>query len=1236
MEKIDEENELGSIGESNNSQETDEGGDTNDNSDSSSDSSEQGNESYENLSSESSSTVLVSENIQNGDQDSEEIDQDELEREIEKELEEGVEGINKYLEEEAEFINAYQEMVGEGRALDQERELEGDERQMTDEEWEKEVETAAYTAEQLYESMQEIETNTFNEEISEIKEELEIEKEVEQSEEISEPQLSDLKEEVWEHEQELEQNYEERDELDQHEVEVTIEEELETESEPIINEKEVEKLQELDIEEQFQTVHFKEYIDELVEKQDEDKNIENDKIKQEKENIEQTQDVIHQSTYLQEKLEEQEEELEWEYEEKDMVEQHQVEAAIEEELKTEPKPIVNEEELEYIKSLEPEKQLEAELFYEYIEELANKQNEEKEVREENEEQEEISTEEKVAQIMREIKFGESEVESISQEGELEQETTSPDEEVVEKLEIEETKDHQQELEEIFEQVRKIEQEALNEIEQEKEDLDKNAEKNYERAKNLYKQQTGKRPIYANKETKGFKQWLEQKKKSEEKEKPKQKKELKEEQKKEETWKWFLKNWIEKATEIDPELKSELKKLVEEYDELEKLIKKYSQLYNKAHRELLSQVEKNELKSLIKALQKIDHIKIELFLGIREIKRYLDGQSFFDFWYNPRVNRILHHIFTQLSQKYKNLKQAEKKKENSEKILKNWIINASEEEISLELKTMLKEIVENYKEIEEMATTFMKLYKKEQLGQISQFEKVKLMSLIKTLEKLDPINIVLFVNIRAIKKYLNDQNFNDFSDKSRVNRLLSQFFAHLEQISYSTKDLIEDLRNEIQQLSEELAQIFPNRLVQKRGNAYSHTLLSRFWWTSDSYVSAYIIQKAKNDSDFIIKEKALLRLQEKLEEKLGAKALGCFQIIRRYQSKEINTLQFVDLLEKELGRVSGEIRVSNEELSLILAGTHGFIKRVLGTIRTPTHHRYNPHYKFSKERLRELRGFLFEKFGSRAKKCFDLLKRYELLNSDLKEYSHQQYTVENPRYFLNIDKYPEKSYWFGFLRADGSRAGKPHMLSIELAVKDKDRLEQFAEAVGFPLNRITFRTRYNWYKGKLKGYKSALLGFICKPMAKDIDDLGFQSSKAEQKFVPDYVVQALKKAKKTSEQANIDWWLTIPGKVALAFLLGFYDGDGSYIGGRSAIIYASSEQFMEHIKGLFEIKNDVYTVVFPGEDAWAFNRKYTSKGMYSLTLGPELFDMMMNSYEHSMDRKRPPKPAKQINFRGDQT
>lgn len=142
------------------------------------------------------------------------------------------------------------------------------------------------------------------------------------------------------------------------------------------------------------------------------------------------------------------------------------------------------------------------------------------------------------------------------------------------------------------------------------------------------------------------------------------------------------------------------------------------------------------------------------------------------------------------------------------------------------------------------------------------------------------------------------------------------------------------------------------------------------------------------------------------------------------------------------------------------------------------------------------------------------------------------------------------------------------------------------------------------------------------MAKDIDDLGFESSKSEQKSVPDYIVHALKKAKEMSELTNIEWWLTTPGQVALAFLLGFYDGDGSYKGGRKAVIYASSKPFLKQIKELFEIENRILTCKEPGEEALVFDHKYISSGFYSLALGPKLLDMMMNSYEYSMERKRP--------------
>lgn len=439
--------------------------------------------------------------------------------------------------------------------------------------------------------------------------------------------------------------------------------------------------------------------------------------------------------------------------------------------------------------------------------------------------------------------------------------------------------------------------------------------------------------------------------------------------------------------------------------------------------------------------------------------------------------------------------------------------------------------------------------------------------------------------------------------------------------YGTIDLINDLRNEIQIYSEELAQIFPKRLVNHRGNAFGNRDLSRLWAENDFFI-AYQKKSAKKNSNYIINKNALSKLKKKLENWLSAKALGCYHFIQLYQNNKIGIIQFIDLLEKEIGRVSGEIAVTNEELSLILAGTHEFIKGILKRMRQPSNPDYNPHYKFSKERLEEFRNSLYEIFGIRAKKCFDLIKRYESLNDDLKEYSKQQYTITKPHYFKDIENNIEASYWFGFLRADGSRAGDPHKITFSLARKDIGVLTKFATSIGFPLNRIEFLTTFRRHRGLLKRYEMARVQFACRSMARDIDDLGFQGVKVKQKKLPTYVLRAVRKAKDSNENTSIEWWETLSGKVALAFLLGFYDGDGSYAGGKSASIVANSKQYLEEIKEIFDIKNKLLTVRESGDKMWIFGRKIVSTGLYSLALGPKLFNMMLSSYYDSMKRKRP--------------
>ena len=160
MEDIGEEDSIEPIDESDSLQELDENGNQEDKSNQTSDSPEEGSAPYENLNSESTSTVLVSDQVQvedenllndaQGSEEIEEINQDELSKEIEEELQEGIEAINQNLEKEAGFINAYKEMVENARELDRERASEGEEPLQTEEEWDKEVENAAYDAEQLY------------------------------------------------------------------------------------------------------------------------------------------------------------------------------------------------------------------------------------------------------------------------------------------------------------------------------------------------------------------------------------------------------------------------------------------------------------------------------------------------------------------------------------------------------------------------------------------------------------------------------------------------------------------------------------------------------------------------------------------------------------------------------------------------------------------------------------------------------------------------------------------------------------------------------------------------------------------------------------------------------------------------------------------------------------------------------------------------------------------------------
>ena len=306
----------------------------------------------------------------------------------------------------------------------------------------------------------------------------------------------------------------------------------------------------------------------------------------------------------------------------------------------------NEEKLEELDNDENEKyETESELLV-HGEELVNFEEE----REEKGESKELKKEQELPSVVQDLDISqetisnEIEVLTIHKEEEIESEISSPYKEE-EHGEIEEFEDSQEELGEIFELKRKKEQQVLLEI-----DSYIPSKENYERVKKFYHLQTGKRPIYANKETEGFKEWLDQIKESRGKQKGEPSKEQEREQEKEEEWILFLKNWIkeESGEEISLKLKNKVIQIIEKYNELDQLSIKFQELYKQKRLNQLSQSEKKELKSFIKTLQKIDPSNIVLFTNLRALKRSLKHQKFETLSEKAQINQLFNHFFTQFS------------------------------------------------------------------------------------------------------------------------------------------------------------------------------------------------------------------------------------------------------------------------------------------------------------------------------------------------------------------------------------------------------------------------------------------------------------------------------------------------------------------------------------------------------------------------------------------------------------
>ncbi len=559
-----------------------------------------------------------------------------------------------------------------------------------------EIEEVMHEAEEMYETLKNAEK---------LYEELQEEK-LKQVDHEDEATEEDLKEDL--------------DRVDLIEQAVELEEELVQQGK---SQEEIDTRVEEVIEEVIETAEFEEKLEKIIEKERKELKNREEEESVEKEDLDRV-DLIEQAVELEEKLVQRgksQEEIDMSVEEaiEEVIETTEFEEKLEKIIEKERKELKDREDEEDIDNTREDidRPAEAEYYMEVEEELhrqgisqeeideqmeeiaGNYQNE---INKKQEKEEEPNVSEKLEKHDLDIDEQNSSAEQCHQ---IELTSALSNEKEVETCENVENKEN---LETLKPELGAIESESedkrdfLEEIT--KLGSEESDEEENENLQELYRQETGRRSIYARKKTKGYSQWLEQRELGSEKIKNSKSESEKKKEIDEEDWKATLNQWIKEASEevCNAEFISELKKALESYNEFEYLTRKFMELYEKGQNEKLSEKEKNRLKFLTGRLQELDPIQLELLTSVFFIKKYITEQYWYDFWNKPLVNRVLSKFFKHISQKILKLKELINPNEKL-KLKKCQLIENQECDPSLDLVKQQNSLKNEVKELTEKFT-----------------------------------------------------------------------------------------------------------------------------------------------------------------------------------------------------------------------------------------------------------------------------------------------------------------------------------------------------------------------------------------------------------------------------------------------------------------------------------------------------------------------------------------------------
>lgn len=453
-----------------------------------------------------------------------------------------------------------------------------------------------------------------------------------------------------------------------------------------------------------------------------------------------------------------------------------------------------------------------------------------------------------------------------------------------------------------------------------------------------------------------------------------------------------------------------------------------------------------------------------------------------------------------------------------------------------------------------------------------------------------------------------------------------------------------------------------KIIKTFGKKHSKAWLSRIFGRYNDYILDVLRGKCKT-----ITVSNLNNAINNLEKKFGKLAKEAIELIEKFipfsKTARLNeNKKFIDKLFKILNGIHIEITptlagiiIFNDKYKI-----SNYLKHFKNSYKETSFG--NQDFYFDLETLEEFEYKLEILLGKDSSDILKLIDFYKKVYKD-KISVGLHHRVGDKRFFddiftfwlseyligpkIDFNKYSDnkfkrildKYYWIGYLMADGwiseSEERRERRIGFSQKLKDGKKVEEFVLKIkleGSLEDNVKLRKRKRIYRGKIKTFYEKMTRFGCKYMVNVLKQLGFVLFKKNKIGLPDFIKVLIRNAKIEAGDKNIrKWSKTRRGKMALSFLMGFYDGDGSKTGPYSAKIYNSNRNLLEDIKIHFGSPNKVFKNRNEVQKEKKVLNKYNPEDMlliqskmpyFSLTLGTPLFRAMLNSYENSLKRKRP--------------